>query len=159
MRIHSSVSLLNFQEIILAEQTKKQECTQELKAFISGLHSLNVSPCKPTEFKEMLTEFLREISANMEKKGLDKTIGLLDVAHNPISNRYNKIHHDYSAMFSRYEQITNMIKQLDASEARAHRRALRYRILTTLGIGFSIMIVYWVANYLGIPMPLLRLPV
>ena len=36
-------------------------------------------------------------------------------------------------------------------------QAVLFRILTTLSIGFSIMIVYWVASCFNIPMPLLRL--
>jgi hypothetical protein len=38
-------------------------------------------------------------------------------------------------------------------------QAVFFRILTTLAIGFSIMLVYWVAHCLEIPMPLLRLPI
>lgn len=66
-----------------------------------------------------------------------------------VQQQYRQIH-------SLYEFMKNEETAIKRIENQAHRRALLYRILTTLGIGFGIMFVYFVAQELSINMPLLK---
>jgi hypothetical protein len=49
-------------------------------------------------------------------------------------------------------------KAIHRIERKAHIRALIFRFLTTLLIGFGIMLVYYVAQKIGINMPLIKIP-
>lgn len=71
---------------------------------------------------------------------------------NNVTVHYRKLHHTYTQLINE----ENLVQRLERS---SQIRNVFFRILTTLGIGFSIMFVYWLASRWGISMPLLRLPV
>ncbi|EOB4247491.1 hypothetical protein ACIL2N_003357, partial [Vibrio metschnikovii] len=89
------------------------------------------------QFNQMVERSLKEPSDNSYKQHLLKAYGEL----------YN--HH---TSFTKEERL------IDRMERKAHIRNIFFRGVTTLVIGFSIMLVYWVAGCLGISMPLLRMP-
>jgi hypothetical protein len=60
----------------------------------------------------------------------------------------------YSILRSRYLSLVNEENLIARMEKRAHLRNMLFRVLTTLLIGFSVMLVYWVASCFGIAMPL-----
>lgn len=57
-----------------------------------------------------------------------------------------------------YEELYNNEKTMKRLSTTESFKALSFRIATTLGVGLSIMFIYWLAYKLEIPMPLLRLP-
>lgn len=62
----------------------------------------------------------------------------------------------YSEAFEELDNNEKTMKRLSTTES---FKALCFRIATTLGVGLSIMFIYWSAHELEIPMPLLRLPI
>lgn len=65
---------------------------------------------------------------------------------------------DYRTSYYAFERLYDTATVEHHIHVKAQRIALFYRVLTTLGIGGSIMIIYWIAHYFGIPMPMMRLP-
>ncbi|AUD60379.1 hypothetical protein AYJ58_13190 [Shewanella sp. Pdp11] len=141
--------------------TDKFTSTIDLNKNIKDLISPVRSPVKPELFKErmrnLVEQTLTELNAIATER--QRIIKLLESPHNSLSNHYNPLHDDYSFALTRYDQITDLIRQSDLAETRAHRRNLFYRTLTTLAVGLSIMAIYALAHWLEIPMPLMRLPV
>ncbi len=64
----------------------------------------------------------------------------------------------YSELYKDHQQLTNEEKLINRMERKAQIRNTLFRGVTTLTIGFSIMVVYWVASEFGISMPLIRIP-
>ena len=62
----------------------------------------------------------------------------------------------YGKIYGLYQELIDKEKAINRVERKAHVRALIFRFLTTLFIGFGVMLVYLVAQKLGITMPLLR---
>ena len=70
-----------------------------------------------------------------------------------------KLRANYTLAYNAMRSIRLNENSVHRNERRAQIRALWFRIATTLGIGFSVMIVYGVASYLGLSMPLSRMNV
>ena len=68
-----------------------------------------------------------------------------------------EIRTSYGQIFSLNQELMNKEKAIHRVESKAHFRALIFRFLTTLFIGFGVMIVYLVAQMCGVTMPLLRI--
>ena len=68
----------------------------------------------------------------------------------------DKMHTQYSKLHDAYTQIMDMENSVHRSERRSQIRAVFFRIVTTLGVGLSIMFIYWLADYWGLSMPLSR---
>jgi hypothetical protein len=68
-----------------------------------------------------------------------------------VNQAYNNLYHHHDR-FTKEESLINRM------ERKSQLRNTFFRGITTLTIGFSIMLVYWVASILGIAMPLLRVP-
>ncbi|NVK36680.1 MAG: hypothetical protein HWE18_02030 [Gammaproteobacteria bacterium] len=81
---------------------------------------------------------------NFDPKNLQKSL-------NNFHNLYERLY-KFSLHMSDEESLINRI------ESQAARRALFYRIMTTFGIGLTIMVVYAIAHENEIPMPLMRMP-
>ena len=64
----------------------------------------------------------------------------------------------YSSHFNFSVSAMDESNVIDQIETASSRRALLYRILTTAGIGITVIGVYALAHYLNIPMPLMRIP-
>ena len=75
------------------------------------------------------------------------------------SSYLNQVNASYSYIHSRYHKLIEEEKLIGRMERKAHIRNTFFRGLVTLVIGFSIMLVYWVASCLKIAMPLMKLPV
>ncbi len=72
---------------------------------------------------------------------------------------FNDLRASYNVLFRKYSELSSEEKSIHRIERKSHIRALIFRFLTTLAIGFAIMLVYWVAGCLSVQMPLLRMPV
>lgn len=64
----------------------------------------------------------------------------------------------YSSLYTQYHSLTDEENLINRMERKSQIRNTLFRGISTLTIGFSIMLVYWVASYFGISMPLLRVP-
>jgi hypothetical protein len=64
----------------------------------------------------------------------------------------------YSNLYKQHVLFIDEEKLINRMERKAQIRNTFFRGITTLTIGFSIMLVYWVAAEFGISMPLLRVP-
>lgn len=62
----------------------------------------------------------------------------------------------YNQVYTLNQELMNHEKAIHRIERKAHIRSLIFRFLTTLLIGFGVMLVYFSAQKLGINMPLLR---
>lgn len=68
-----------------------------------------------------------------------------------------EIRTSYGQIYSLNQELMDTEKAIHRMERKAHVRALIFRFLTTLFIGAGVMIVYLVAQKLGVTMPLLRI--
>ena len=64
----------------------------------------------------------------------------------------------YNTLYKHHELFTNEEQLIRRMERNSQIRNTFFRALTTLSIGFSVMIVYWVAAKCEIAMPLMRIP-
>lgn len=64
----------------------------------------------------------------------------------------------YGQIYGLNKELMDTEKAIHRIERKAHIRALIFRFLTTLLIGFGIMLVYYVAQKIGINMPLIKIP-
>jgi hypothetical protein len=55
-----------------------------------------------------------------------------------------------------YNLIKDEENMITRVERRGHLYALGFRVLTTLAIGLSVIGIYWLANELGVTLPLVR---
>ncbi len=62
----------------------------------------------------------------------------------------------YQTLYKRYKDMMDHEKSILRVEAKAHRQAVFYRFLTTLAIGFGVMLIYFLADSWGIKLPLIR---
>ena len=67
--------------------------------------------------------------------------------------------HSYNSLYAQYQSLTEEEKLISRMERKSQIRNTLFRGISTLTIGFSIMLVYWTASELGISMPLMRIPV
>jgi hypothetical protein len=68
-----------------------------------------------------------------------------------------EVRQSYKRIHSLAQELLDEEKAISRIERKAHFRALVFRFLTTLSIGFGVMLVYFTAQYFGINMPLLRI--
>ena len=101
------------------------------------------NPKTPEELEEIVEE-LKGLQVPRRYPDYNWTGHLIETR-----NQYNKV-------FSLYSQFTDIEKTAHRNERKSQTRALIFRILTTLGVGLSIMAIYWFADYWGLSMPLSR---
>ena len=63
---------------------------------------------------------------------------------------------EYKKVYKELEDNEKTMKRLSTTES---FKALAFRIATTLGVGLCIMFIYWLANELSVPLPLIRIPI
>ena len=85
-----------------------------------------------------------------------------------IKNRHQRVNNGWSTKkerlldshrqtFNAYNLIKDQENIITRVERRGHFYALGFRVLTTLGIGISVIGIYWLANYWDVVTPLMRL--
>jgi hypothetical protein len=70
----------------------------------------------------------------------------------------SEIRTSYGQIHGLNKELMDTEKAIHRIERKAHIRALMFRFLTTLLIGFGIMLVYYVAQKIGVNMPLIKIP-
>lgn len=111
-----------------------------------------------TQISSMLTNIHEYLTVYKGKPG-DIKNRLSNARRSKWTDDLSALSRNYNLLYNAYTALIDEENAINRIEKKAHMRAVFYRILTTLGIGFSIMFVYWVAQYLGISMPLMKLPV
>ncbi len=147
----------------MTSPTDKQPATKELIDELSRIRKSD-EPTSIDQFNKQLFEVVVSIGnltrgdngAFQEADALRK---FLNSRSTPLSHRYISIIEKYNYSFSEFTNCRSVVIQSSKSETRAHLKNLLFRILTTLGVGFSIMLVYAAAHYFEIPMPLMKLPI
>ena len=99
-----------------------------------------------------IDELIKKIELSYKNNSYDQK-ELLDWSKT-ISNIKTRYSRHFNFSVSAMDE-SNVIDQIETASS---RRALLYRILTTAGIGITVMGVYALAHYLNIPMPLMRIP-
>ena len=113
----------------------------------------------PEAFRSELNEMLDALHLQ-----LSKNPGEID----DIKNRHQRVNNGWSTKkerlldshrqtFNAYNLIKDQENIITRVERRGHFYALGFRVLTTLGIGLSVIGIYWLANYWDVDMPLMRL--
>lgn len=111
--------------------------------------------CFQDKLDALLKEFHQRGSAG---ESLDTTKARFGMAEFPYPF-YGEVINEFADMDRLYTLAVDIKKSTDRNELKVHLRNLVFRGLTTLVIGGSIMVVYWLAAELGIQLPLLRIPV
>lgn len=78
--------------------------------------------------------------------------------NDPHKSALQELKRNYSNACLHWKQAKDEDARFLTVNIKFNIQAVIFRILTTLAIGFSIMLVYWTAHCLGVPMPLLRIP-
>ena len=113
-----------------------------------GLSSLNHTTKRLLNFKKSEFDNITSFANSLEQllgDPADKTYRMT------VTRAYNSLH-------KHHELFTNEERLIRRMERNSQIRNTFFRALTTLSIGFSVMLVYWVASKLEIAMPLMRIP-
>ena len=125
------------------------------------ISSLSRSIDSENDFVRKTNDLTTKISEEIEARTLSPEMlkNQESRANNGWTKNFNELRQSYSLLYRKYTQLIDEEKSIHRIERKSHIRALVFRFLTTLAIGFAIMIVYFVAGVWSIQMPLLRLPV
>lgn len=111
------------------------------------------------KFKQRIdTMLLNQCIALSEEKATPEDIKNRKAGSGGWVENLNEIEMEYKKLHSRWSMMNEQEKYSLSIETRASRIALVYRFLTTIAVGLGIMGIYGLAHYLGIPMPLMRVP-
>jgi hypothetical protein len=117
-------------------------------------------------FKELSDKYfakVKEINASISftpenpEAFTDSVKRLLEHQNEHDERDSNKIIKQYRQLYALHKRYTSEEQSIKRIEGQAYRRALIFRFLTTLGIGFGVMLVYYISQELGINMPLSKL--
>jgi hypothetical protein len=73
---------------------------------------------------------------------------------NGWSTKKDRLLDSHRQTFNAFNLIKDQEKIITRVERRGHLYALGFRVLTTLAIGLSVIGIYWLANELGVTLPL-----
>lgn len=109
-----------------------------------GNYLIDANPRTPEEIKDFADEL-------RSGKAVDKR------SRSQFWPKYlMEVNSSYTAAYDAYFKIKDVENSAHRSERRSQIRAVFFRIVTTLGVGLSIMFIYWLADYWGLSMPLSR---
>ncbi|QPB82914.1 hypothetical protein CWC22_007895 [Pseudoalteromonas rubra] len=124
---------------------------QEKKKLGNGVDSLHHTTKRMLNFEKKvfhdLESFERTLDAAISSEGTDQ------------GNQKSYAFEAYKKLYEHHQKLSDEETLITRMERNAQIRNVLFRSLTTLAIGFSIMLVYFVAHKLEIPMPLLRIGV
>ena len=118
-------------------------------------------PKSREEFSGSIDTMLYNLKNHLENNGGD----LKDIVDKKDSSsgqgwveNIGRIRTSYGQIYGLNKELMDIEKAIHRIERKAHLRALIFRFLTTLLIGFGIMLVYYVAQEIGVNMPLIKIP-
>lgn len=146
-----------FQGVNLKNRPFKELSDKVIKKIQSVTSSKSIKT--PAEFKQSTDTMLYNLHVHLDyHKG-----ELQDIKDRKDSSSGNgwvtnlaDINQNYQVIYEQYQELIDEEKSIHRVENKAHKRALMFRFLTTLSIGFGVMLVYLVAQYFDIAMPLIR---
>lgn len=115
------------------------------------------------QFEQQFNLLAREIYNAARTQGVDMPMLFSMMKHPPhpanprpdaLSQSYNNIRNSYLTALVAHDKAVDISKKIRASERCAHAEGIISKCVMTVGVGISIMIVYWIAQYFEIPMPL-----
>lgn len=125
---------------------------------ISGLGMGKGDLTSPDEFKKRMNTLFFNISVALDDRGrTSEDIKNRNGNEGWIANA-NDIEREYATAYRYWKAFSDEEQYCLLIEKRANRIALFYRFLTTIAVGLGIMLIYGLAHGLGIPMPLMRVP-
>lgn len=108
----------------------------------------------PKEFSRKLDSLSKSVSKLIDNADWDNAAKiewqLLDGCQRDLMREYARIADYFNET---YREELNILR----IERQSHKTALLYRTLTTLSVGGSIMLIYTLANWLGITLPLMKI--
>lgn len=137
---------------------------------LEKIRSIKSNGCEPhiqsnQRVRKLLAELI--LDASQDERLRTGKINTVEQVEREINNARNNhfqwnshaetIIRAHSCAQSNYESITDEEQQIDKAETATHRRNLKYRLATAVGLGVVIMLVYGTAQCLDINMPL-RMP-
>lgn len=93
-----------------------------------------------------------------KNNGIEPQVLVEQYMNDPYKSALHELKRNYANGCLHWKQAKDEDDRFLKVNIKFNIQAVIFRILTTLAIGFSIMLVYWTAHGLGIPMPLLRIP-
>jgi len=117
-------------------------------------------------FKELSDKVVEVINVHEQNvklrpqtpESIDIQIDSFGVSDNTKSiNTIANVKYQYRQLYNEFQKIIDVEEAISRVETRAYRRALLYRTFTTLAIGACIIIIYAVATYFSVNMPLSRM--
>jgi hypothetical protein len=112
----------------------------------------------PGEFNRRLEVLISSISNHLNGGG---SINDLEEAnrnqHLTWAKNLGGIRQEYAKLYNMHKNLTDEETAIKRIERNAHITALIFRFFTTLGIGIGVLIIYYIAQKIGITMPLIRL--
>lgn len=113
-------------------------------------------PKEPDEFNDITKRMLLHIYSHLA----DQNGVLQDIKEQKSTQAWvqnlREIKGSYAKLHTLTQELLDEEKSINRIERKAHFRALIFRFLTTIFIGFGVMLVYFTAQYFGINMPLLK---
>jgi hypothetical protein len=139
-----------------------KELSDRLLSKIEDINRRAIYKLKSREkFSDSIDTMLYNLKNHLESNGSD----LKDIVDKKDSlsgqgwiKNIGEIRTSYGQIYVLNKELMDTEKTIHRIERKAHFRALIFRFLTTLFIGFGIMIVYYVAQEIGVNMPLIKIP-
>lgn len=118
-------------------------------------------PVSATLQNSLLSELLNNLILESKRPENSKIAGpdfVKTFLDNPNNGTLRELKNNYTHACLYWKKAKDEDDRFLRVNIKFNIQAVFFRILTTLAIGFSIMLVYWTAHCLGVPMPLLRIP-
>ncbi|MBV2127907.1 hypothetical protein [Arsukibacterium indicum] len=115
------------------------------------------------EYEDVLTQAMIDLIEtdrhdNSDKKSASELVAYFKANASNKSQSYREVKQKYILALNHWEKALDADARFLRANKKFNVQAVITRIFTTLAVGFSIMLVYWVAHCIGIPMPLMRMP-
>jgi hypothetical protein len=114
---------------------------------------------EPEEFNDLTKTMLSNLHTHLDFNN-GELQDIKDQKDNHMSNGWvsnlDDVRVSYKRIHTLAQELLDEEKAINRIERKAHFRALLFRFLTTIFIGFGVMLVYFTAQYFGINMPLLK---
>jgi len=113
----------------------------------------------PETFSNGLHEMLDALHLQISNTGgeIDDIKNRHERVANGWSTKKERLLDSHRQTFNAFNLIKDQENIITRVERRGHVWALVFRVLTTLGIGLSVMAIYALADHFGVDMPLMRL--
>ncbi len=118
----------------------------------------------PGEFEGVMREMLRCLDTQISKKTTDHEFLTAEVerlndpnnSNTPWIRQYNHLKNSFTILHSTFQEVCDKENAIHRIEKTAQKRALFFRVVTTISVGLSIMVLYSVAaNFDSLNMPML----